>query len=132
MNTTFPMTKMLNAAMNNHEASQFVFGRSPRADVLEGKTEFRITMDLPGVSAADLDISLENQTLSVKAKRETEVPEGFELVRHERPEKTEFHRTFNLGNGVDETSIEASFESGVLVLTLPKSKQSLPRRIEVK
>jgi len=132
MNTTFPMTQVLNAALNHREANQFAWERSPRADVLEGKTEFRITMDLPGFQLADLNISLENQILNVKAKREIEVPEGFELVRHERPGKTEFERTFNLGNGVDEAGILATFESGVLALTLPKSQQSLPRRIEVK
>lgn len=132
MNTFFPMTQVLNAALNTHEAREFSGGRSPQADVLEGTSEFRITMDLPGVSQADLEINLENQTLSVKANRQVEVPEGFELIRHERPGKTEFHRTFNLGNGVDGDNIAASFENGVLVLTLPKSQQGLPRKIEVK
>jgi len=132
MNTFFPMTQVLNAAMNDCEASQFSMTRKPRADVMEGTTEFRITMDLPGIKPADLEISLENQTLSVKAQREIEVPEGFELVRHERPGKTEYNRTFNLGNGVDDSNIEATFKDGVLQLTLPKSQQSLPRRIEVK
>ena len=132
MNTLFPMTQVLNAAMNSRETNQFSWGRSPRADVLESQKEFRITMDLPGVRQADLEISLENQTLNVKADRQTEVPEGFELIRHERPGKTEFHRTFNLGNSVDDANIEATFENGVLVLTLPKSQQSMPRRIEVK
>ena len=126
------MTQVINAAMNHRDANQFACGRSPRADVMEGATEFRVTLDLPGVKQEDLDISLENMTLSVKAKRETEVPEGFALVRHERAAKADFERTFNLGNGVDGSSIEATFENGVLMLTLPKSKQSLPRRIEVK
>ena len=132
MNTLFPMTQVLNAAMNNRETNQFSWGRSPRADVMESQTEFRITMDLPGVSQADVEISLENQTLSVKANRQSEVPEGFELIRHERPGKSEFHRTFNLGNGVDQANIAATFENGVLMLTLPRSQQSLPRKIEVK
>ncbi len=139
MNTFFPMTQVLNAALNAQhpqhavgELDQFSWGRNPQADVLEGEKEFRILMDLPGVQLSDLDISLENQTLSVKAARETEVPEGFELVRHERPGKSEFHRTFNLGNSVDAASIEAAFDNGMLTLTLPKSQQSLPRRIEVK
>ncbi len=132
MNALFPMTQVLNAAMNAPELDQFSWGRSPKTDVLEGEKEFRITMDLPGVKLADLEISLENQTLSVKASRETEVPEGFELVRHERQAKTDFHRTFSLGNAVDDSNIEAHFEDGVLVMTLPKSQRSLPRRIEVK
>ena len=139
MNTFFPMTQVLNAALNaqhSHrpvrELNQVTGGRNPQADVLEGEKEFRILMELPGVQPGDLDISLENQTLSVKANRETEVPEGFEVVRHERAAKAEFHRTFNLGNGVEAEGIEAAFDNGVLTLTLPKSQQSLPRKIEVK
>ena len=132
MNTLFPMTQVLNAALNPRETNQFSWGRSPRSDVLESQAEFRITMDLPGVNLGDLEISLEHQNLSVKANRQTEVPDGFELIRHERPEKTEFHRTFNLGNAVDETNIEAEFKNGLLILKLPKSQQSLPRKIEVK
>ncbi|MCP4291583.1 MAG: Hsp20/alpha crystallin family protein [bacterium] len=133
---TSPMTRVLNAALNPRrhqpELDRCTWDRNPKADVLEGELEFRIAMELPGVSPDSLDISLENQTLSVKATRETKVPEGFELVRHERPEKSEFHRTFNLGNAVNAEGIEASFEQGILTLVLPKSKQSLPRKIEVK
>ncbi len=139
MNTFFPMTQVLNAALNGQHShrpvrkpNQASWGRNPQADVLEGEKEFRIVMELPGVQLGDLDISLENQTLSVKANRETEVPEGFEVVRHERAAKAEFHRTFNLGNSVEADGIEAAFDNGVLTLTLPKSQQSLPRKIEVK
>jgi HSP20 family protein len=132
MNTLFPMTRVLNAAMNTPELDQFSWGRSPKADVLEGDQEFRISMDLPGVKLENLDISLEYQTLSVKASREIEVPEGFQLVRNERQSKTEFHRTFNLGKAIDEANISATFQDGTLVINLPKSQQSLPRKIEVK
>ncbi len=146
MNTFFPMTQVLNAALNaqhsqcskrpgheqNQVKDQMTWGRNPTADILEGEKEFRILMELPGVQPDSLDISLENQTLSVKAVRETEVPEGFEVVRHERAAKSDFHRTFNLGNSVDAEGIEAAFDQGVLTLTLPKSQQGLPRKIEVK
>lgn len=142
MNTLFeltsPMTRVLNTAFGPtrglpaREMDRLTWGRSPRADVLEGQKEFRILMDLPGVKSDDLEISLESQILSVKAVREIEVPEGFELARHERPASTEFHRTFNLGNAIDESKIEAHFQDGVLQITLPKSEQTLPRRIEVK
>ena len=133
---TNPMSRVLNAAfaprMSSCEMDKMSFGRSPRADVLEGDKEFRVIMDLPGIKADDLEISLENQTLSVKAVRENEVPEGFERVRHERMPRAEFHRTFNLGNGIEAGGIEADFKDGVLQLVLPRSEQSLPRRIQVK
>ncbi len=139
MNTFFPMTQMLSAAMNSQhsqcstrELDQVTWGRNPKADVLEGEKEFRIIMELPGVQLNELDINVENQTLSIKANHDLEVPEGFESVRQERQVKSEFHRTFNLGNAVDPAGIKAAFENGMLTLTLPKSQQSLPRKIEVK
>ncbi|PID80428.1 hypothetical protein CSB20_07475 [bacterium DOLZORAL124_64_63] len=138
MNTLFeltsPMTRVFDAAFSpSHTLSSHALpsGRSPRADVLEGAKAFQVIMDLPGVQTSDLEISLENQTLSVKAVRENEVPEGFERIRHERPAKIEFQRTFTLGNIIDESKIEAHFKDGVLRINLPKSDQTLPRRIEV-
>lgn len=142
MNSMFelshPMTRVLDATFRSPRKGSTrctesgSWARSPRADVLEGDQEYRILMDLPGVKSEDLEISLENQILSVKTTRENEVPEGFSLARHERPAKTEIQRTFSLGNAIDESKIEAQFRDGVLQMTLPKSEQSLPRRIEVK
>lgn len=132
MNTLFPMTHMLNAAMNNtcSEGDGSV-GRTPRADVLEGEKEFQVLMDLPGIKHEDLDLSIEDQTLWVKAERTESVPEGFEARRTERTGHVTFSRTFSLGNAVNAEGIGAKFTNGVLTITLPKSDKSLPRRIEV-
>ncbi len=134
MNTLIPLTRIFDAALNNNYETERAqtFGVVPRADISEGDKEFRITMDLPGVKADDLEINLENQTLTVKATRENSMPEGFETRRRERPGATQFERSFTLGNSVDHDLIGASLDKGVLTLTLPKSDQSLPRRIEVK
>ena len=134
MNTLIPVTRMLDAALSNLDAMDWTgpAAATPRADVLEGDKVFRIVMDLPGIAAADLEISVENQTLSVKAERKLEVPEGFEPRRRERAGNVAFTRTFRLGNGVDPDNVEAKLQDGVLTLTLPKTEQSLPRRIEVK
>jgi len=104
----------------------------PRADILEGEKEYRLVMDLPGVERDNLAVELEDQTLTVRARREAPLPEGFKLLHGERAERVEFRRTFTLGRGVDPASISAKVERGVLVVTLPKSEQALPRRIEVK
>jgi len=135
MNTLFPVTRMLDALngnLNNWNEADGTEGRSPRADIHEGTKEFQIVMDLPGVKSEDLDLSVEDQTLWVKAERKELVPEGFEARRTERLKHVTFSRTFSLGSVVDTDGIGAHFENGVLTIVLPKSEKSLPRRIEVK
>jgi len=133
MNTLFPVTRMLDAALNNTwSEGDGSMGRTPRADILEGEKEFRVLMDLPGVQHDDLELSVEDQTLWVKAERKESVPEGFESRRTERSGHLTFSRTFSLGNAVNPEDITAEFRNGVLTITLPKSEKSLPRRIQVK
>ena len=67
----------------------------------------------------------------VKAEAKTVVPEGFTTLRRERAGRSTFQRSFNLGTNVDRDNISAKLEDGVLLITLPKSEKSLPRRIEV-
>lgn len=104
----------------------------PRADILEGEREFRIVMELPGVSREDLVIEIEGQTLTVAARRQSPPPEGFKLLHGERSDKAEYRRTFTLGRGVDPARVEARLEQGTLQLTLGKTEQMLPRKIEVR
>lgn len=140
MNHLLPVTRVLDALACNLDACNLDASNpaetgvwlSPRADILEGEKEYRILMDLPGVSAGDLEIQHEGQTLTVKAQRGSSLADGFTLRRHERPGPVSFSRSFTLGMTVDAESISASFENGVLRLTLPKSQRSLPRRIEVR
>lgn len=134
MNTMLPMTRLIDAALNNSAATcspHSPCNSTPRADVIEGEKEYRILMDLPGVKSEDLEVNVEHQTLSVKAERQMEVPEGFEQKRRERAERTGFARTFRLGNAVDADGIKAEMKDGVLELVLPKSEQSVARRIQV-
>ena len=136
MNTLFPVTRMLDAAMsghlNNWNEADRSSGRTPRADILEGEKEFRVLMDLPGVPHDNLDLSIEDQTLWVKAERSESVPEGFESRRKERAGHVTFSRTFSLGNAVNADDISAEFTNGVLTIILPKSEKSMPRQIQVK
>lgn len=129
MRTIFPRTQFLATQLRDAEQTANL---TPRADVLEGEKEFRIVIDLPGVQNEDLTIDLENQSLTVKASKADTVPEGFEIRRHERAENVQFHRTFTLGNVVNSEQIAAKLDSGVLMITLPKSDASLLRRIDVK
>ena len=134
MNSLIPLTRIFDAALNTNLDRDLGtnWTLSPRADILEGEKEFQIAMDLPGVKPEGLEIELENQTLRVKATRESALPEGFESLRRERPSNSSFVRSFTLGTSVDGTQVSARLDNGVLMLTLPKSEKSLPRRIEVK
>ncbi len=135
MNTLLPVTRMLDAltcGLETGTPSETDVWYSPRADILEGEKEYRLLMDLPGVKAPDLEINLEGQALTVRARREGNVPDGFALRRHERPGPVSFSRSFTLGNAIDADGIVAGFENGVLQVTLPKSPRSLARRIEVR
>ncbi len=135
MNNLLPVSRMLNAALNgeldpwleNDPDVQW----TPRADIFEGETEYKIIMDLPGVSSDEVELNLDKQTLWVTTKTENEIPEGFKTLRRERPGRATFSRSFKLGSGIEQDKVQAKLDMGVLMITLPKSEQSLPRRINV-
>ena len=130
----YPIAQLLNAALETPQACRpLPFSeRQPRTNILEGEQDYRILMDLPGVRNEDLDISVEDQTLTVKAERSFEAPEGYQARRSELDGKVTFRRSFNLGKGVDVDKIGARLEHGILTVTVPKSEKAMPRRIEVK
>jgi HSP20 family molecular chaperone IbpA len=135
MNSLIPVTRMLDALSHNYDYDNVErsenWTTTPRADILEGEKDFRIVLDLPGVANKNLELNLEHQTLTVKAERTLDVPEGFTSRRAERAGKLTYARSFRLGSGIDLDGIKASLRDGVLEITLPKSEQGLPRRIEI-
>lgn len=104
---------------------------SPRTDLLETNDTFRIRLDVPGVSKEDISINLQNNTLTVSGERPSEpAGEDAEYVRVERAFGT-FHRTFTLPDAVDADNIEATYDNGVLTITVPKTEKSMRRQIEI-
>lgn len=95
----------------------------------EGET-LVLRADLPGLADADVGLSLEGDVLTLQAERRAAVPEGFRLVRNERP-AAHFGRSFELPCRVDGEATTASMKDGVLTVTLPKAKEARPRRIPV-
>ena len=104
---------------------------APRMDLLETEEAYRIRLDVPGMSKDDLTINYQDNELTVSGERTSNRPEDeAEYVRVERPFGY-FHRTFSLPQTVDATGIQATYENGVLTLTVPKSEDVKPRQIEI-
>ena len=108
-------------------------GRTPLSfpmDAYRRGDQFLVHLDLPGVQPDTVDVSVENQVLSVTAERRFEQHEGDEFLVSERPQGR-FSRQLRLGSTIDTEGIGASYEDGVLTLTLPVSERAKPRRIQV-
>ena len=101
------------------------------ADVTVGESDLVLTMDLPGLTADDLEIELLDGYLSVRGeRRRPEVGEGKAFARSERP-FGRFERRLRVPEGVDPDSILARMDNGVLSLIVPKPERLKPRSIAI-
>lgn len=105
---------------------------SPSLDVEERDDEFTVTVDLPGVSEKDIDITVANNVLTIRGEKHGE-KEANEKSRYYRKETWSgtFQRTVSLPNTVDAEKVKAGMENGVLSVHLPKREEAKPRRITV-
>lgn len=93
---------------------------------------FLVQMDLPGVASDAIELTVEDNVLTVKADRPSPTTtDGVETLVAERPYGT-FTRQMFLGDNLDVERIEANYESGVLTLSIPVAPHAKPRRIEVR
>ena len=105
-------------------------------DIREDQDHFYVEAELPGFKKDDIDITLENQTLTIAAERREETRNGNgegkkgELLLHER-RYSRFLRSFTLPPTVDEQTVNAKLADGVLTVTLNKREESKPRKISV-
>lgn len=104
---------------------------APRTDMVETEDGYTLQLDVPGMTKEDININLQNNTLTVSGERTLErTNEGEERVRIERSYGT-FHRTFALPSSVNAENIEAKYDDGVLTITVPKTEKASRRRIEI-
>ena len=89
-----------------------------------------VNVDLPGFDPATIEVTAEKDVLTVKAERAWQPVEGDEVVASERTHG-QFMRQLFLGNGLDTEAINASYENGVLMITIPVAERAKPRKIEV-
>ena len=102
----------------------------PPTDVYEKDDAIVVVADMPGVSEKDVDIQLDNDTLTITGRVEAAAPEGFDLLYSEFA-SGQYERTFTLSEDVDRNGIKANMKNGVLRIALPKSEKARPRKIAV-
>lgn len=104
-----------------------------RFDVVEKADHYEAYVDLPGVSKDDIEVNIEGTRVSLKAeaKADETLKDGERVLYAER-HATRWARTFELPEEIDDERAEASFENGVLKLSLPKKHLAQPKRLTIR
>lgn len=105
---------------------------APPVDILETENALVLKADLPDVNLKDIQIEIEQGTLSIKGERKFEQVDGKGAGYH-RIERSygEFVRYFSIPDTVDTTNVKADYKLGVLTITLPKKEAAKPRTIKI-
>ena len=104
---------------------------NPAVDVHEEDEAFVLTVDLPGMGKDEVDINVEDRTLSISGERKFEEKTEQDAYRRLERGYGRFSRSFSLPSHVDSTRVAAKFHNGVLTVTVPKSEAARSRRIDI-
>jgi len=104
---------------------------SPAVDIYETENDLVVKADLPDVDLKDIDVRVENQTLTIAGERKFEKQDN--VAGYHRIERSygNFTRSFAVPNSFDTEKIAASFKNGVLSVSLPKKEAAKPRQIKI-
>jgi HSP20 family protein len=104
-----------------------------RTDVIDKGDKYAVSVDLPGMRKEDIQVSIDGARISISAedKSERQVKDGDKVLHTERT-ATSYARSFELPAEVTEEGADASFENGVLQLTLPKRAHAVAKRLAVR
>lgn len=106
-------------------------GEFPTVNVWTNEDEALLTAELPGVNAKDIEVTVKNDTVTLRgSRREDELKEGETYIRRERGAGS-FARTLRLPFQLDGDKVKAEYRMGILQLTLPRAAADKPKRITV-
>jgi HSP20 family protein len=103
----------------------------PPVDVYEDEQNLVLKLEIPGLNDEDVNVSVENNTLTVQGERKFEKEEKEENFHRIERRYGSFVRTFKLPNTVDAEKVEAGYDKGILKITLAKRAEAKPRQIKV-
>jgi HSP20 family protein len=104
---------------------------APPVDVYEDEQKVTLKIEVPGIDEKDIDVRVENNTLTVHGERKIEKEEKEENYRRVERQYGSFTRTFTLPSSVDTDKVSATYDKGVLNITLPKKAEAQPKQIKV-
>jgi HSP20 family protein len=103
----------------------------PPVDVYEDEHNLVLKLEIPGVNEEDLNVSVENNTLTIEGERKFEKEEKEENFHRIERRYGSFTRTFRLPNTVDADKVEASYDKGILKVVLAKRAEAKPKQIKI-
>jgi HSP20 family protein len=101
----------------------------PAVDIFEDEEKVTVVAEMPGVKNTGVDVSLEDDVLTIRGNREEDTPEGRPLLQEY--ESGSYLRRFTVAETIDQENIRAAMTDGLLKVELPKAAPAQPRRIEV-
>lgn len=104
---------------------------SPAVDIYETENELVLTAELPGIDEKDVEIKIEDNTLSIKGERKFEKETKEENYHRIERAYGSFFRSFSLPHYVDQEKISAEFENGLLRIHMPKKAEVKPRKVKI-
>ena len=120
------MNTLVRENQNGRQSEQFI---APAASVTENGDGYTLQVEMPGVNKEGLEISVENNELTIIGRRSIATVDGSLIHRESRSEN--FRRVFELDPSIDTGKIAARIDQGIATLTLPKAEQVKPRKIAV-
>ena len=102
----------------------------PNVDISETKDSLVITADLPGAGENDVNVTLENDVLSIEAQITSEAMNGYKLSYREYG-VGDYRRAFTINEAIDGSKIDAKMKNGVLHIVLPKAEAAKPKSIPI-
>ena len=104
----------------------------PAMDLVEADDHFVLKADLPGLSEEDVAIEIQDHTLTVSGERKAEHEEHERGWYRVERQFGRFSRSLTLPEGIDADAVSASFDKGVLSISIPKPEERKPRRVEIR
>ncbi len=104
---------------------------SPAVDIMETENDLVLKADLPEVRLEDIDVRVENQTLSIKGERRFEEESNGQGYHRIERSYGSFFRSFAVPNSVDTEKVSADYKNGVLTVKLPKKEAAKPKQVKV-
>ena len=125
------MNRLFRDSYGDREEALTTSTFAPAVDVYEDEHNITLNIEVPGIEEKDIDVRVENNTLTVHGERKFEKEQKEENFRRVERQYGSFTRSFSLPNTVDTDSIQANYDKGVLKIQLAKKAEAKPKQIKV-